>query len=118
MELIDDITRAKECGAIHVSINTQGFRNVCRELKSIDTKDKIIITNMKGIEISTGRKLSEICKEIIDGSNKIAAWTGPGHSQELYRNVPNCMVTDSKDGDVEELLIEDYGSDLIRFYYG
>ncbi|GAA2981625.1 NAD(P)H-dependent glycerol-3-phosphate dehydrogenase [Finegoldia magna] len=118
LELTDDITRAKECDVIHVSINAQGFRNVCEELKSIGIKDKIIVTNMKGIEISTGKRLSEVCKEIMDGSNKVAAWIGPGHPQEFYRNVPNCMVIDSEDEDVKELLIENYSSDLIRFYYG
>ncbi|MDU2709839.1 MAG: 2-dehydropantoate 2-reductase N-terminal domain-containing protein, partial [Finegoldia magna] len=118
LELTDDITRSKECDVIHVSINAQGFRNVCEELKSIGIKDKIIVTNMKGIEISTGKRLSEVCKEIMDGSNKVAAWIGPGHPQEFYRNVPNCMVIDSEDEDVKELLIENYSSDLIRFYYG
>ena len=41
LELTDDITRSKECDVIHVSINAQGFRNVCEELKSIGIKNKI-----------------------------------------------------------------------------
>ncbi len=116
--LTDDINDAKTCDVIHVSINAQGFRSVCEQLKSIGIKDKIIVTNMKGIEISTGKRLSEVCKETVDSSNKIAAWIGPGHPQEFYRNIPNCMVIDSEDEKVKSFLIEQYSSDLIRFYFG
>ncbi|WP_297811204.1 NAD(P)H-dependent glycerol-3-phosphate dehydrogenase [uncultured Finegoldia sp.] len=118
LKLTDDIDEAKNCDVIHVSVNAQGFRSVLEQLNSIGIKNKIIVTNMKGIEISTGKRLSEVCEEIMDKSNKVAAWIGPGHPQEFYRNVPNCMVIDSEDEDVKEMLIENYSSDLIRFYYG
>ena len=73
---------------------------------------------MKGLEIGTGRRLSEIAKDNLDASNHVAVWLGPGHVQEFYRGVPNCMVIDSDDEDTKRRLVESFSGDLIRFYYG
>jgi glycerol-3-phosphate dehydrogenase (NAD(P)+) len=73
---------------------------------------------MKGIEISTGKRLSEIVKESIGPAGSVAVWLGPGHVQEFYKGIPNCMVIDSTDEDTKELLVSSFSSDLIRFYYG
>ena len=73
---------------------------------------------MKGIEIETGRRLTQVMDDVIDYSNKVAVWLGPGHVQEFYRGIPNCMVIDSKDELVKDELVKSFSSDLIRFYYG
>lgn len=73
---------------------------------------------MKGIEISTGKRLTEILEEYNESSNAVAVWLGPGHVQEFYKGIPNCMVIDSSDEKVKEQLISSFSSDLIRFYYG
>ena len=73
---------------------------------------------MKGIEVSTGRRLSEVAKDCCDVSNRIAVWLGPGHVQEFYAGIPNCMVIDSYDEAVKKLLVDSFTSELIRFYYG
>ena len=73
---------------------------------------------MKGLEIGTGERLSEIARENLDPSNKVAVWIGPGHVQEFYRGIPNCMVIDSEDEETKRYLVDSFSSDLIRFYYG
>jgi glycerol-3-phosphate dehydrogenase (NAD(P)+) len=73
---------------------------------------------MKGIEIATGRRLSQIAADNTDASNAVAVWLGPGHVQEFYRGIPNCMVIDSASEDVKHRLVDAFSSDLIRFYYG
>ena len=54
----------------------------------------------------------------MDYSNRIAVWLGPGHVQEFYKGIPNCMVIDSKDEATKKYLVEKFSSNLIRFYYG
>ena len=73
---------------------------------------------MKGIEISTGRRLSEVASAATHSSNKVAVWIGPGHVQEFYAGIPNCMVIDSTDDDTKHMLVDAFSSELIRFYYG
>ena len=113
-----DIEETLNKDVVIISINSQNLRSVCKQLKDINLKDKKIVLCMKGIEIETGKRLSEIVEEIIDPSNKVLVWIGPGHIQSFYNGVPNCMVIDSKDSEAKEELINAFSSDLIRFYYG
>jgi glycerol-3-phosphate dehydrogenase (NAD(P)+) len=73
---------------------------------------------MKGLEESSGKRLSQIVEEILSPSPKIAVWVGPGHVQDFVNGVPNCMVLDSKDETVKAYLIDAFKSPLIRFYRG
>ena len=103
---------------IIISIASQALRGLMEELKALDLKDKVFVLCMKGIEIDTGKRLSEIVTELTDPSNKVAVWLGPGHVQNFYAGIPSCMVIDSEDEAVKHMLVEEFSSDLIRFYYG
>ncbi len=112
---IEDIKKAE---VIVISIPSQVLRSFMGELEVLDLKNKTFILCMKGIEMGTGKRLSEIAKENTDPSNSVAVWIGPGHVQEFYAGIPNCMVIDSEDEEVKKKLIANLSGDLIRFYYG
>ena len=116
--LTTDITRVPDCDAILISVNSQGLRGLLGELRPLGIKNKIFILCMKGLEISTGKRLSVVTREEVDPSNRVAVWIGPGHVQEFYAGVPNCMVIDSDSEEVKTMLVRSMSSDLIRFYYG
>lgn len=117
-EFLTDIPKALESDVIIISVPSQLLRGLMGQIKRCDPKNKIFVLCMKGIEISTGKRLSEVAREFIDESCRIAVWIGPGHPQEFVRGVPNCMVIDSTDREVKERLISALSGDLIRFYYG
>ena len=108
------------CGAevIVISIGSQGLRSFMKEIEHLNIKDKTFILCMKGIEMDTGKRLSEVASENLHPSNNIAVWIGPGHVQEFYAGIPNCMVIDSENEAVKTYLVDNLSSDLIRFYYG
>lgn len=118
VKLVTDLKNISDSDAIVISINSQGLRNLMNELASYNLKNKIFVLCMKGIEIETGKRLSEIVTENTNESNKVAVWLGPGHVQEFYNGIPNCMVIDSDDSSVKEYLVKEFSGDLIRFYYG
>ena len=103
---------------IVISIGCQGLRSLMSELAGLHLKNKKFVLCMKGIEIETGKRLSEIVSEFADPSCRVAVWLGPGHVQEFCKGVPNCMVIDSEDDDLKISLVKEFSSDLIRFYYG
>ena len=116
--LTHSLEEIKTSEVIVISINAQGLQKLMEELNHLNLENKIFVLCMKGIEISTGRRLTQIVKQNTHESNKIAVWLGPGHVQEFYNGIPNCMVIDSEDNHVKEYLIEQFSSKLIRFYYG
>lgn len=103
---------------IMISVGAQGLQQVVSDIAEKGIKDKTVVLCMKGIEIETGRRLSQVASDTLDQSNHIAVWLGPGHVQEFYRGVPNCMVIDSNEELVKKELILSFSSELIRFYYG
>lgn len=113
-----DLEKALASDIIIISVPSQALRSLMGRIKTIDPKNKVFVLCMKGIEISTGKRLTEIAEEFINESCKAAVWIGPGHPQEFVKGVPNCMVIDSKDEATKEMLVESFSTDLIRFYYG
>ena len=118
VNLSTELDSLAEAEAVVISIGAQGLRNFCKEIAKAGVENKTFILCMKGLEIGTGCRLSEIASENLHPSNHVAVWLGPGHVQEFYNGVPNCMVIDSDDEEITQHLVKELSGDLIRFYFG
>ena len=118
VKISTDISCLCDAEVIVISINSQGLAGLMEEMKPLGLKNKIFVLCMKGIDIETGRRLSEVATDGVDPSCSVAVWIGPGHVQEFYQGIPNCMVIDSASMEVKKYLVENFSSELIRFYYG
>ena len=99
-----------------VSVGSQQLRGLMEELSVYPEGNRVFVLCMKGIEISTGKRLSQVASEF--RKEPVAVWLGPGHVQDFYRGQPNCMVIDSENTALRDELIRLFSGDLIRFYYG
>lgn len=118
LKLESDLKEVLKNDVIVISIPSQSLRGLMKDLVKIGFKNKTFVLCMKGIEIDTGKRLTQVVSEFIDDSSKVAVWIGPGHVEEFTKGVPNCMVIDSNDEMVKEKLVKEFSSNLIRFYYG
>ncbi len=114
-DLGEAVTRAE---IIVISISSQGLRGFMQRITKYPVSDKIFVLCMKGIEVDTGKRLSEILVDSGISPQKIAVWVGPGHIQSFVQGFPNCMVIDSVNEKLKRELVKEFKSDLIRFYYG
>ena len=108
----------KESDVIIISISAQNLRSFMQEVIKYDISNKKIVLCMKGIEVETGKRLSEVVVESGVDKNNVAVWVGPGHIQAFVKGEPNCMVIDSENKDLIKYLADAFRSNLIRFYYG
>ncbi len=116
-DLEDAITPATD--TVIISIGAQGLRALMEELTVQDLlRGKTLVLCMKGIEADTGLRLTEVVRKYVDDSVKVAIWVGPGHVQEFYAGIPNCMVIDSDDEETKARLVQAFSGELIRFYLG
>lgn len=119
IEFTDNLEKAVASAEIMIiSISSQALRSFMASLSELDLKGKTIVLCMKGIEVATGKRLTEIVSEFITDETKLAVWVGPGHPQDFSNGIPNCMVIDSNDDEVKNFLIDEFSSELIRFYVG
>ena len=116
--LTTELAAARDAEVILISVPAQSLRGLLRELAAFSLRDKTFVLCMKGIEVETGMRLSEVTAAEVDRSNHIAVWLGPGHVQDFYAGIPNCMVIDSSEDAVKCRLIDAFSGKLIRFYYG
>lgn len=120
IQITNDLEKAlNHSDIVIISISAQAVRNLMQSVSQIPCyKDKTFVLCMKGIEDSTGMRLSEVLIESGVSPKNIAVWVGPGHIQEFTRRVPNCMIIDSYNANLTNYLVENFSSNLIRFYKG
>ena len=116
--LTTDLQDVEQAETVIISIGSQSLRSLLGQSELQALRSRTVVLCMKGLEMGTGARLSQIAAELLHPSNTVAVWLGPGHVQEFYRGIPNCMVIDSRREDVKRRLVQSFSSDLIRFYYG
>jgi glycerol-3-phosphate dehydrogenase (NAD(P)+) len=108
----------KDSEIIIISISAQSLRSFVQRIVPLGVDDKKFVLCMKGVEVDTGKRLSEVLIDCGINKNNIAVWVGPGHIQAFTAGVPSCMIIDSYNPDYSEFLTKNLRSDLIRFYQG
>ena len=119
LQLGDDLAAALAFGPVVViSISAQQLRQLAGQIQQHDVAGKTFILCMKGIEVATGKRLTQVFREEVTQPVQLAVWVGPGHVQDFTAGVPNCMVVDSADPSTTDFIVEQLSSDLIRLYKG
>ena len=104
---------------IVISISSQYLRDYMKTITRYDLTGKAIVLCMKGIEESTGKRLTQVVSDFVDtDKTPVAVWVGPGHPQDYVKGIPNCMVIDSDNEELKAKLVHAFNSELIRFYLG
>ena len=69
--LTTDINELKNADVIIISIASQALCSFMKQINSLGLENKIFVLCMKGIEIGTGKRLSEIVKENTSQTNAV-----------------------------------------------
>ena len=114
-----ELDQAVEFGNIVViSIPSQSLRELAKQINQYPVSEKTFVLCMKGLEEGSGKRLTQVFNEEVTQTCAVAIWVGPGHVQDYLNSIPNCMVIGSDHINTTKMLVQEFGSDLIRFYYG
>ncbi len=114
--LTSDLSRALEADQITISVPAQHFRKLAFELSARDLSHADLVLCMKGLEIETGMRLSEVCAQEGVKARSVSVWVGPGHPQDFVAGVPGCMLVASSSEKTSRRIISGMGSALVRMY--
>ncbi|MBQ4471766.1 MAG: glycerol-3-phosphate dehydrogenase [Alphaproteobacteria bacterium] len=104
---------------IIVSIGCQAFRGLCQQIAKYDVKGKKFLLAMKGLEATTGKRMTQIfAEEIKEQDVQVAVLGGPGHPQDYLKGIPSCVVVSSASDEAKYEIADYMNSTLIRSYYG
>jgi glycerol-3-phosphate dehydrogenase (NAD(P)+) len=101
-----------------ISIGSQQLRALAGQIQALPVAGKTFILCMKGIEVTTGKRLTQVFREVVTQPVHVAVWVGPGHVEDFEAGIPNCMVVDSDEPAVIDTIVDTLSSDLIRLYKG
>jgi glycerol-3-phosphate dehydrogenase (NAD(P)+) len=76
----------------------------------------IIVGVSKGIEIESGKRISEIAKEVVEGSHPYVCLSGPSFAKEVVERHPTAIVAASKDGAAARMVQNDLSFENLRIY--
>ena len=76
----------------------------------------IIVSAAKGIEIETGKRISEIVKEIAGTTNPFVCLSGPSFAKEVIAGHPTAIVAASKDAAAARAVQSDLSFENLRIY--
>lgn len=93
----------KGADIIVTAIPSQFLRAKAKEIKKYIKPDATVVNVAKGIEIHTFKRMSQILREELPKSVKIAVLSGPNHAEEVSRKIPTATVIASKEADLQKL---------------
>ena len=99
------------------SVPSQVLRGVIRGFSNDLTEDMLLVNTAKGIEVSTGMRLSEVMKDEIKGKfhKNIVVLSGPTHAEEVAVGIQTTIVAageKEKAAEIQEL----FNSKVFRVY--
>ena len=98
-----------------ISILSQNLQNLMDNLKTVKGyQNKYYCIAMKGIEASTGRRLSEILRDAGIPRGNIAVWAGPGHVQSLANGGTANMMISAYNDKLAKSLAETFSSNKVH----
>lgn len=113
----EDKDLLKDAKAVVFSIPSQVLRQVVARFSNQMRQDLLIVNTGKGIEISSGLRLSEVIKDEILGKyhNNIVVLSGPTHAEEVCKCIPTTIVAAGKLENAKKVQ-EIFNSEVFRVY--
>ena len=94
--------------------------HAARELMTVASQHlpeaAIIVSVSKGIEIETGKRISEIVKEVAGTTHPFVCLSGPSFAKEVVAGHPTAIVAASKDAPAARAVQNDLSFENLRIY--
>jgi glycerol-3-phosphate dehydrogenase (NAD(P)+) len=118
LKATDSIEGASEADVIAFVVPSSVTAVVAADLAKVTLKPGVILVSCaKGIELGTGRRMSQIIGETLP-DHPLAVLSGPNHAEEVSRKLASCAVIASEDQGVALALQKLFTTPYFRFYTG
>lgn len=102
-------------GVVVLAVSSQGNRETIENIKTLVSKDAVIVNVSKGLEKGTGFPCSQISKEILP-NHPFAVLSGPSHAEEVMLRMPTALVCASEKLEIAEKIQDIFSNHYMRVY--
>src|SRR5215213_8417926 len=90
-------TALDEASMVVLAVPSHAARDTLTAMSSQLHEGAIVVSVAKGIEIGSGKRISEIAKEVLASSPPFVSLSGPSFAKEVVERHPTAIVAASKD---------------------
>ncbi len=103
---------------IVTAVPSQALRETVTGFHDLSLEGKILVNVAKGIEIGTGKRMSEVLLEVLPGLqvSQVAALYGPSHAEEVSKEQPTTVVASSPSLQTAEKVQDVFHTKMFRVY--
>lgn len=90
----DPLLALQNADVLVMSLPSQALRPVLEELKPYIPNHSYLVNTAKGLEISTGLRLSQVFQEVLGSAclDRFAVLSGPSHAEEVSQRLPTAVT--------------------------
>jgi glycerol-3-phosphate dehydrogenase (NAD(P)+) len=105
-------------GLIVVAAPSHATRGLFTMMAPALQKEMILVSATKGIEIESGKRISQIAAEVIPEATRprFVCLSGPSFAKEVVENHPTAVVAASDDRDASRIVQSDLSFENLRIY--
>lgn len=113
-----DITQALEHSEMTVlAVPAQSLRENLQQWSDLFSKDIPIVSSLKGIEVSTQLRMTEVIRDVLSiDEEKLAIITGPNLAREVVLRQPTGAVAASTSQELADLTARTFSAPYFRVY--
>lgn len=114
-----DISAAVEgVGMVVAAVPSQALRQTLSLLRESSLEETVIVNVAKGIELDTGKRLSEVILEVLPAvlPEKVAVLYGPSHAEEVSEKQPTTVVAASSSPETAGTVQDVFHTSTFRVY--
>ena len=114
----DIVASVEDAALIVLAAPSHAARDVLIKLSPALSDEVIIVSAAKGIEVESGRRISEIVGEVIEQkhSERFVCLSGPSFAIEVVKKHPTAIVAASKDVAAAQLVQTELSFENLRIY--
>jgi len=101
-----------------LAVPAQAMREVLTNLKTFIPDHVPLVNTAKGLEISTGLRMSEVAMDVLGANNKsrYTVLSGPSHAEEVGRYIPTAVTLAAYEKEVAFRVQDVYMTNRFRVY--
>ncbi len=119
LQVSDDLQGSVSSAQMIVTaVPSQALRETAEGFRTIPLAGKIFVNVAKGIELGSGKRMSEVLLEVLPAlhPSQVAALYGPSHAEEVSREQPTTVVASSPSLETAERVQEVFHTSMFRVY--
>jgi glycerol-3-phosphate dehydrogenase (NAD(P)+) len=103
---------------IVTAVPSQALRETAVSFSDMLLEGKILVNVAKGIELETGKRMSEVLLEALPGlkPEQVAALYGPSHAEEVSKGQPTTVVASSSSLQTAQKVQDVFHTSMFRVY--